>query len=328
MKMLETINEWQAPFSTGMDFGFVVTIYKVFIFCGIVILLYSFKKRDLFFALVFIGFAVYSIRAIRLTVDYEIVMAFFIAVSINYYVHNIFKKRNFLEGNIPKIALSVFFIYIIMLIPSNKIYETLKYYRIFGWGINDDFLAIQIYDFMRENNIRGKPYNHFGTGGGLVWNFPEEKNFIDSRNLNDRIFNEYNSIMTMRPGFEKKLEDYGVDYAIYLDPDLIRRPNDLKKLVTAYFCRSGDWKLVYWDDKSMLFLKNIPRFSDLINKFEFKVFNPYTALFFPQEFEYNVKNYPETASNEIKRKASTEPNGYLFRGMNDIAVKVMNRSSK
>jgi hypothetical protein len=323
MKMLETINEWQAPFSTGMDFGFVVALYKVFIYLGIIVLVYAFKKRDLLFALTYIGFAIYSIRAIRLTVDYEIVIAFFIAVSLNYYALNLFSRTKIFTSNVPKVVVAAFFIYVITQIPSNKIYESLRYYRIFGWGINDDFLAIQLYDFMKENNIKGRPYNHFGTGGGLVWNFPDQKNFLDSRNLNDRIFNEYNYIMTMKPGFEKKLDEYGVDYVIYLDPDLIRRPNELKRLVTAYFCRSKDWKLVFWDDKSMLFLKETPKFAELINKYEYKVFNPYTALFFQQEFEANIRNSPETARNEIKRKADTEPNGYLQKGMYDIAAKVL-----
>ncbi|HEY3252130.1 MAG TPA: hypothetical protein VGK25_13550, partial [Ignavibacteria bacterium] len=149
------------------------------------------------------------------------------------------------------------------------------------------------------------------------------KNFIDSRNLNDKIFTEYNTIMTMRPGFEKKLEEYGIDYIIYLDPDLIRRPNELKGLVTSYFSRNENWKLVFWDDKSMLFVKNIPKFADIINKYEFKVFNPYTAIFHQKEFESNVRNNPDKAREEIKRKAETEPGGTLYRGMNDISSRLL-----
>jgi len=328
MKLLETINEWQAPFSTGMDFGFVVTLYKIFIFLGIFVLIYAYLKKDVFYALVYIGFAIYSIRAIRLTVDYEIIITFFIASSLNYYL--VYRQKipikfnKILNGNPLKLLISAFFVFIIIQIPTNKIYESLRYYRIFGWGINDDFLAMQLYDFMKQNNIKGRPYNHFGTGGGLVWFFPDQKNFLDSRNLNDRIFGEYNFIMAMKPGFEKKLDEFGVEYVIYLDPDLIRRPEELKRLVTAYFCRNADWKLVYWDDKSMLFLRNIPKYSDLINKFEYKVINPFNALFYRKDFEATVRNNTEIARNEMKRKSESEPNGYLFRSINEIALKVLN----
>jgi len=329
MKLLETINEWQAPFASKVDFGFVVTLYKLYFFAGLLALFYAFVKKDLFFALVYIGFAIYSVRAIRLTVDYEIILTFFIAYSLNHFIVNRPRKsisfNKIINGNALKIILSAFFIYIISQIPSNKIYDTLQYYRVFGWGINDEFITMQLYDFMKQNDIKGRPYNHFGTGGGLVWFFPDQKNFIDSRNLNDRIYNEYNNILTMKPGFEKKLDDFGVDYVIYLDPDLIRRPMDLKRIVTAYFFNNPDWKLVFWDDKSFLFLKNVPKFAEIINKNEYKVFNPYVALFTTKEFEANIRNNPETAKNEIKRKGDQEPNGILYRKMNDIATNVLKK---
>jgi hypothetical protein len=79
MKMLETINEWQNPFTGELYFGFIVTLYKIFIFAGVLILIYSYIKKDLFFALIYTGFVIYSVRAIRFTVDYEIFIAFFIA---------------------------------------------------------------------------------------------------------------------------------------------------------------------------------------------------------------------------------------------------------
>ena len=325
MKMLESVNEWQSPLSSKMDFGFIITLYKIFLFSGIIVLYYAFRKKDIYFALMFIGFAIYSVRAIRFTVDYEMIMAFFIIVSLNYLITSIkdIKFRNFFNGNILKGALGVFIIYIISQVPSNAIYEKLQYYRIYGWGINSDFIPVQMFDFIRENKISGTPYNHFGTGGYMVWNFPNERNFIDSRNLNDEIFNEYNSIMVMQPGFEKKLEDRGVDYIVYLDPDLIRRPNDLKRLVTSYFSTNKNWKLVFWDDKSMLFVKDIPKFAEVIAKNEYKVMHPYTALFNKGQFEASVRNNPEAAINEIKRKTDTEPQGYLFQTLNQAAQKIL-----
>ncbi len=325
MKMLETVNEWQNPFSSKIDLGFIITLYKIFLFSGVLVLYYAYRKKDLLFALMFVAFAVYSARAIRFTVDYEIILAFFIIVSVNYILLSIkdVKFRNILNGNVLKGAIGIFIIYVLTQIPSNAIYEKIEYYRISGWGINSDFMPVQLFDFMKENKISGTPYNHFGTGGYLVWNFPGEKNFIDSRNLNDEIFNEYNGIMMMQPGFEKKLEDRGVDYVIYLDPDLIRRPNELKNMVINYFSTNKKWKLLFWDDKSMLFVKDIPKFEDVISKYEYKVIRPYTAIFNKPDFENNVKLNPQAAKDELKRKADTEPKGYLFQNINKAALKVL-----
>ena len=123
---------------------------------------------------------------------------------------------------------------------------------------------------MKENNVTDigtHVFNHFGTGGYFIWSFPGKQNFIDSRNLNDSLFFEYYDILNKRPGFEKKLVDYGIDYAIYLAPDLVRQPNEMETSIISYFCTSPDWKLIFWDDKSFLWVKNEPKFQDLINVF-------------------------------------------------------------
>jgi len=325
MKMLETVNEWQNPFSSKIDLGFIITLYKLFLFSGILVIYYAHKKKDLYFALMFIAFTIYSVRAIRFTVDYEIIMAFFIIVSLNYILSSIksIQFRNILNGNALKAVLGIFLIYITTQIPGNEIYEKIKYYRISGWGINSDFMPVQLFDFMKENKISGTPYNHFGTGGYLVWNFPGEKNFIDSRNLNDEIFNEYNSLMMMQPGFEKKMDERGVDYVIYLDPDLIRRPNELKGIIVNYLSNSKKWKLVFWDDKSMLFVKDIPKFADVISKYEYKVIRPYSVIFNKNEFENGIRLNPQAARDELKRKAESEPKGYLFQNINQAALKIL-----
>ena len=325
MKMLETVNEWHSPFTKNMDFGFIVTLYKIFLFSGILVLFYAYIKKDIFFALMAIGFAVYSVRAIRFTVDYEIIMTFFITAGLAYFLSRIKNTGviNFLQGNIPKVVIAIVFTYIISGLPSNKIYTDIQYYRIFGWGINGDFIPVQLFDFMKQNNISGTPYNHFGTGGYLVWNFPGQKNYIDSRNLNDDIFNEYNHIMRMRPRFDKMLEDRGVDYIVYLDPDLIRRPQSLKELVTNYFSTSPDWRLVFWDDKSMLFVKNIPKFEEVINKHGYKIINPYTALFNKPQFDANIKANPLIAREELARKLHDEPKGVLIQSLKLSADKLL-----
>jgi len=331
MKLLETVNEWRSPWDAFFGTGFVTTLYKVFLYSGVLILLYAYIKRDLTFALVYIAFLFYSIRAIRFTVDYEIVITFFLAVSLNYFVVRACESKALggifnvmLYNNSVKVLLTAAAVIVTLMIPSGQLYQAMRYYRVFGFGINDEFLPLQLVEFMKQNNIRGTPFNHFGTGGLLVWNFPGEKNFIDSRNLNDEIFYEYNGILNMRAGFERKLESRNVDYVIYLDPDLVRRPNDLKQVIVSYLSlHPEEWKLVFWDDKSFLFLKNIPKFSEAINRFEYKVLNPYTALFQPNDFESRVLSQPDRAREEFNRKLKEEPNGILINGIGKTVNKLL-----
>jgi hypothetical protein len=325
MKMLETINEWRSPFTKDMDFGITLTIYKWFLYSGVLVLIYSYLRKDLLFALMFIGFAVYSVRAVRFTVDYDMIMFVFITISISYFISRIKSSsfHNFMNGFVPKGIAGAALIYLVTMIPNGDIYAKMQYYRIPGWGIDDQFMPVQLFDFIKENNIKGTPYNHFGTGGYLVWNFPDQKNYIDSRNLNDDIYYEYNWFMRMKPRFEKMMEERGIDYVIYLDPDMIRRIGDLKELITSYLSTSPGWKLVFWDDKSMLFLKNVPKFSEVIRKYEYKVIQPYNFLFNKPEFERSIKNNPAAAKEEILRKIQTEPNGVLFQNLNQSANKLL-----
>lgn len=318
MKLLETINEWRSPFGDGSDGGFVGTIYKIFLFGGLIILYYAVKKKDLFAALVYLGFAFYSVRAVRFTVDYNIIVSVFFTIALSFIIENLRSKgiKNLFTLNpIPKVIISVFLIYCIFNLPNNKLYlETLQYYRISGFGINSDFIPTQMFDFMKQNQIPEKGervFNHFGTGGFLIWNFPGEKNFIDSRNLNDSIFFEYNTITGKRPGFEQKVKDYNFDYAMYLAPDLVRAPQEMEQTSISYFSKNPDWRLVFWDDKSFLWVKNDPKFSDVIDKYSYKYITPYNVGYNKQIIEKGIREDKETVKKELQRKMNEEPNGII-----------------
>lgn len=320
MKLLETINEWRSPFDSQYGGGFVGNIYKLFLFSGVLVFYYAFKKKDLFFGLIYLGFMVYSVRAVRFTVDYIIIIAIFLIVALSYILMNLRNKSisSFINDKPAlKVVIALILIYFSFNLPNNKLYlDTLQYYRISGFGINSDFIPTQMFDFMKENKITEigeKPFNHFGTGGYLVWNFPNAKNFIDSRNLNDNIFTEYNSIMSKRPGFEKKLNDYNIDYVLYLAPDLVRAPQEMQQTIISYLSQKSDeWKLVFWDDKSFLFVRNIPKFKEVVDKYEYKFLTPFNIVYQPQSVDKGFKNNLEEFKKEVNRQKAIEPNGALI----------------
>lgn len=325
MKLLETINEWRSPFDSMFGKGFVTNIYKFFLFGGILILYYAYKKKDVFAALTFVGFAIYSVRAVRFTVDYLIIITIFLVISVSFIINNLKSegiKKFFNSSPVPKLVIEVILLFFIVNLPNDKLYLSyLEYYRVSGFGINSDFIPTQMFDFMRANNIPGtgeKPLNHFGSGGFLVWNFPQSKNFIDSRNLNDEIFNEYNTIMAKKSGFENKLKQYDFDYSLYLAPDLVRAPQEMEQTIISYMSkRPEEWKLVFWDDKSFLFLKNLPKFKEIIDTSEYKYVTPYNFLYNKNVLEKGVKEEPERVKKELQRKLSEDPNGLIINSLNN-----------
>lgn len=325
MKMLESISEWLSPFSSKTAPGLVTTFYKILLFSGLIVLVYTFKKRDLTLALIFLVFALYSLTANRFTIEYELLVVPLLAISISFYLRRFDKYGvlKFLFGNPIKVLFIAVFLILAYQFQQDSFYIAIKYNREAGIGVSARYFPVNMVKFLKDNNIEGTPFNDFDTGGYLHWEIPDEKIFIDSRNLNDEIFNEYISIISMQPGYKEKLDKYGVDYAYLFVPKLIRYPKMLQQSVTEYFFNNNNWALVYWDDETMMFLKNVPKFADVISKYEYKVFNPYTAIFNEKKFEENIKNNPVKAEKEIQRKAQSEPDGYFYLGMNDMAQRVL-----
>lgn len=327
MKMLESIGEWLSPFSSKAETGLVLILYKVLLFLGLIIFIYAYKKRDLTLVLICAASAIYSLRAIRFTIEYELIAAPLMAISIDYFVKKLEKSGKFilrfLHGNALKVILTAALLFLSYQFQTDSFYITLKYNREAGFGISSRFFPVDMVKFIKDNNIKGSPFNGFDTGGYLMWEIPGQKIFIDSRNINDDIFFEYMSIYNMQPGYLQKLDNYGIDYAYLFEPKLVRFPNILKQTITAHFFSDTNWALVYWDDEAVMFLKRIPKYTDLISKYEYKVFNPYTAIFERKKFEESIMSNLSVAQKEMQRKVATEPWGYFFQGMNDIAQNIL-----
>jgi hypothetical protein len=319
MKMLETVNEWLSPFSTRYKDSFVSILYKMLLFAGFIPIIISLIKKDIFPVLLVFIFGIYSVRAMRFTIDYILVTFIFIIISIYYLLQKSNIVLRLLVNPFPRIILTIIFLLLISPISNNNLYlKTLEYYRISGYGINSDFIPVQMFDFIQENKIDSigqRPFNHFGTGGYLVFRFPESKNFIDSRNLNDSIFYEYNNIIGKKPGFEKKLKDFNIDYSLYLAPDLIRMPEEMKQTIISYFSENSDWKLIFWDDKSFLFVHNEDKFFPLIKQFEYKYLNPYNIYYKTNIIDKALKEDPEQLKKEINRKLQEDPNGFIIKNI-------------
>lgn len=319
MKMLETVNEWMSPFAARYTDSFVSYIYKALLFIGVFNIFYAFKKKDWFFAILYIAFALYSVRAMRFTVDFVIISLIFTTVSVFYYLNLLSNStiKDFLFNKPAlKVFIGAFILFLIINIPDNKLYlEYLTYYRISGTGINSDFIPTAMFDFMKQNKvpeIGNRIFNHFGTGGFFVWNFEGKQNFIDSRNLNDDIFMKYQQILLKRPGFEQKLDEYDIDYVIYLAPDLVRDPKEMETTCISYFSKNPKWKLLFWDDKSFLWVKDLPKFKELIDKFEYKYVSPYNYAYNKSALEKGFNEDMPALKREIDRKLAEEPNGIII----------------
>ena len=127
--------------------------------------------------------------------------------------------------------------------------------------------------------------------------------------------NEYQVIYSKNPGYERKIQGYNFDYSICVVPDIVSEPDIMQKNVISYFCKSPEWKLVFWNDRSLMFLRNLPKFSDIISKYEYRFITPYNFYFQRGALDKAVAENKNIVKAEIDRKYAEEPSNIFLRNI-------------
>lgn len=324
MKMLDEIFEWMSPFNSNF-LGKLYNIIYIGFLAGILFVYVDFKKKkDWFPVLVYILFAIYSLRAIRFTVDFIFIASIFLFIS----VYHLIKKENTLNMIKNGVYVKLFLLLIIALFifwtPNDKLYQALGFQKAFGIGIYEETFPVNMFNFMKENKIAEigeRPYNTLDFGGYFLWNFPGRKNFIDSRNLNDSIWNSAKIIYKKQLGFENIIKEYNFDYFAIFQTAVLQAaqtrnesaiPKILEASIISYLSsRPDEWKLIYWDDKSFLFVKNEEKFKELISKYEYKYFTPGNIYTKGNIIQNAINSKDAQLSNEMNRKYTEEPKGFF-----------------
>jgi hypothetical protein len=128
-------------------------------------------------------------------------------------------------------------------------------------------------DFLLKHNIEGRIFNTYGLGGYLIWRLaPRQRVFIDGRALNEKVYQDYHRIaynaeaVNGKSG-EELLKEYGIEVIVmegfeytsgspYLLPAALSDP------------KQTEWKLVYYDDKAMIYMRRPPPGVEALNSFE------------------------------------------------------------
>ncbi|MEW5807151.1 MAG: hypothetical protein AB1756_07390 [Acidobacteriota bacterium] len=116
--------------------------------------------------------------------------------------------------------------------------------------------------FVQEHGIQGNMYNNFESGGYLIWVlYPGYRVFTDGRYIDpafDRIHMEAAGDFRK---WKELAERYDVEFTLLKYP-----ANDTARLI-ADLSNSGQWKMVYLDPNSTIFLKDSGRNGELIDRF-------------------------------------------------------------
>jgi hypothetical protein len=140
-----------------------------------------------------------------------------------------------------------------------------------GNWINSYMFPVAGAEFIIENDLKGNIYNPDYWGGYLIWKLaPWKKVFIDGRALNFLIYNESLGINNAElkeiagmPAWKAILGAYNVNYVL---TPFSRLGGGLVPLVSALL-DDRDWRPVFASFNSVIFVKDLPLNSDVVNRY-------------------------------------------------------------
>ncbi len=170
---------------------------------------------------------------------------------------------------------------------------------IFGFGVNMKLVPVESVDFIEENGVQGPIFNSYGIGGYLIWRlYPQMKVFVDGRvEMYGTDFLKTYMLYWQPEVWEGYVKKYGINAAV-----IDREPN----YTTQYLDESGQWTLVFFDDRAMVYLRNVPQNAALIGKYGYRYIRPASG-----RFDYLDRYLSDSASslavvNELKRSLHNE----------------------
>ncbi len=143
--------------------------------------------------------------------------------------------------------------------------------------VNENIIPVKAVDFIQENNLHGPVFNLYNEGGYLIFRlWPQDKVFIDGRSevYRGQPIIDFFTIFGLHSGWEKTADEkYKLNYFFfdsYYNPTVRKYIEPLaKELMKKKF------KLVYWDDLTIILVRDIPENKAIIDKYGMKYANPF-----------------------------------------------------
>lgn len=301
-------------------------LFWVFLFLGMFSFLLRWfslggKRKDLnlTYFFLFLSFVFLAVKARRYIAIFSLVNSLVVVENLNFFSRRYlqekvvrFKSQLKIFSSLPIIESSL------LILMAGLFFFTFraeKEYQ-FGLGIKENVYPVKAVEFIEQNNLSGNAYNPEEYGGYLIWKwFPQRKVFIFNDNL--LFYNLRKKVYTgtVNVDSEDVFSSYGINWMIknYTTPGL-----------ENYYLIQGNWKLVWWDAKSLVYLKDIPENKDLISKYSYRYVDPLNFnLTFAQTLAQH--NFADLALEELAWNIKDNPDnfkaylflGYLYESLND-----------
>jgi hypothetical protein len=230
---MANIKEWR-PTDFGLWEAKLMLALLLIYFAAQVMLRLRFRLEELalLFAAVFLAFVHY-----RFVILFGIVFAPTLAVILSRWVPRYDASRD-------KFALNA----VLMLAIATGVWTQVPSQAAMTKSVEEGF-PVRAADYIRRHPPTGAMFNAYGFGGYLVWALPPAYPvFIDGRgDLYEKagVFADYIRIMQIQPDMPSLLEKYKIQ-SFLIPPNVP---------LATFLSAQPDWKRVYQDDLSVVFVK-------------------------------------------------------------------------
>jgi hypothetical protein len=174
-----------------------------------------------------------------------------------------------------------------------------------GWGAAP--VAEDGYNFIERAKLQGNMFNTYAIGDYLLFRgYPKRKVFVDGRTVDygyDFIYQTGSA--GFNPDVWKQLDEkYKFSYAIIEYPLAPGAQPQDGLPYTDHLDKNPDWKLVYIDDWTAVYVKDSPENKDIIATYQYKHITP-SKIEFDNVFTSDMsKDDAAAAEKELQRAAS------------------------
>ena len=261
--------EWQSPFSPKDFEHLTIFFLKILIATTLILVLLRIKKIRLADVLLFFPILFIAASYIRNIALFSLVCA----LIFPYYTDGVGDflqdragpKLKFL-GKVLQNVITIMFIYFCFTMANwnwtNGINSSNPSSKRFGLGISELSFTPGAVQFIKQNHIHGNMFNDYSSGTYLNWTlYPEQKTFIDADTFSSDTLDYYNRVVGGITPYSEMVKKYKINYFFFRYMGYDSTP-----LISRLYA-DKDWKLVYFDETSAIFLANNQENKDIVNKY-------------------------------------------------------------
>jgi tetratricopeptide (TPR) repeat protein len=184
-----------------------------------------------------------------------------------------------------------------------------------GFGSDSRIFPARAADFVLENNVPDHIFSSMEYGGYFIWTwYPKHQVYIDGRLdvYGSDLFETYGKVFWSAPILDSVIRRYDIN--CFVLPQSPSNTPATRNYVGRTLATRPDWSLVYFDDLSLIYLRNTPRNQGLVDRFAYHAIVP-SLLGLPEE-----NPDPEQVLREARRAAAANPESPLTQTMLGMAL--------